>query len=73
MTNPEPMRGELPADVVQAARIIHQAVWSEPYRPLRGPMHYAGGPYWRTELLRLADEWERMAAAARICAEVLPR
>jgi hypothetical protein len=35
-------------------------------------MHFAGGPYWRNELLRLADKWEVMARAARRCAEVLP-
>lgn len=35
-------------------------------------MHYAGGPYWRNALMSHADEWERMAAAARTCAEFLP-
>lgn len=70
--DPPPMRGELPHEVQQAAHCIHTAVWREPYRPGKGPMHYAGGPYWRNELLRQADQWERMAKAARICAEVLP-
>jgi hypothetical protein len=63
----EPPRGELPPDVEKAARNIHRAVWSEDYVKGRGPMHYAGGPYWPDELLRLADCWERMAVGARIC------
>jgi hypothetical protein len=69
---PPPMRGELSPDVQAAARTVHREVWGQPYKPLEGPMHYAGGPYWRNELLRLADKWERMAVAARVCAEVLP-
>lgn len=67
-----PPRGPLPPEVEAAARVIHRDVWSGPYRPGEGPMHYAGGPYWHDELLRQADRWERMAAAARVCAEVLP-
>lgn len=69
---PPPMRGWLTPEVETAARAIHRDVWGESYRALRGPMHYAGGPYWRNELLRRADRWEALAAAARTCAEVLP-
>lgn len=68
----EPKRGELPPNVVAAVRTIHRAVWKTPYTPGEGPMHYAGGPYWHDELLRLADRWERMAKAARVAATVLP-
>lgn len=71
-TEPRPMRGELSPEVVKAARLIHREVWNSAYEPLHGPMHHAGGPYWREALLRQADRWERMAAAARVCAEVLP-
>lgn len=68
----EPPRGPLPPEILAAARTIHAKVWTDPYRPGEGPMHHAGGPYWRNELLRRADEWERLAAAARICATWLP-
>lgn len=71
-SDPPPMRGELPHEVQKAAHYISTAVWGEPYRPGKGPMHYAAGPYWRNELLRQANQWERMAKAARVCAEVLP-
>ena len=64
-------RGELPPDVEKATRQIHRAVWSEDYVPGRGSMHYATGPYWPDELLRLADLWERQAAAARVCSVYL--
>lgn len=60
-------RGPLPPDVEKATRRIHRAVWRGSYRAGDGPMHYATGPYWPNELLRLADSWERMAVAARIC------
>lgn len=68
----DPPRGPLSAEIERAARTIHRKVWTDPYRPGEGPMHHAGGPYWRNELLRLADLWERQAKAARICAEALP-
>jgi hypothetical protein len=67
-----PPRGKLAPEVVAAARLISPDVWAMPYRPGEGPMHMAGGPYWHIKLLALADKWERMAAAARACAEVLP-
>lgn len=70
--DPTPLRGELPREVQIAARLISRDVWGERYRPLKGPMHYAGGPYWRNELLRRAGVWEQMAAAARCCADALP-
>lgn len=70
--NLTPPRGPLSPEVERAARTIHREVWSEPYQVGRGPMHHAGGPYWHDELLRRADRWERMAAAARVCAEALP-
>lgn len=69
----EPPRGGLPPHVVDAARIIHREVWRGPYEHGRGPMHHAGGSYWRNELLRRADRWRKLADAAEICAEVLPR
>lgn len=76
MTDPTypkaPVRGPLPPSVEQAARMIHREVWTGPYKPGEGPMHYAGGPYWGKELRRLADRWVRLAAAARIAAEWLP-
>lgn len=68
----DPPRGTLNPRVENAARIIHREVWGDPYRPGEGPMHFAGGRYWRNELLRRAERWELMADAARICAEVLP-
>lgn len=68
----EPKREELPPHIVRAARTISRAVWKHPYVPGEGVMHYAGGPYWHDELLRLADQWERWAKAARIAATVLP-
>lgn len=58
--------------VERAARVIHRAVWRTRYTPGEGPMHWATGPYWRSELLRLADRWEDRARAARVCAEALP-
>lgn len=67
-----PPRGTLCPRVTQAAITIHQEVWNEPYSVGSGPMHHAGGGYHRRELLRKADRWERLAAAARVCAEVLP-
>ena len=63
----DPPRGELPHDVEKAARCIHRVVWNEGYTKGRGPMHHAGGAYWPSRLLRIADSWERMAVAARIC------
>jgi hypothetical protein len=69
---PKPLRGPLSPEVERAARTIHRAVWKQPYRAGEGPMHYAGGPYWRQYLLDQADRWEHMAKAARVCAEVLP-
>lgn len=67
-----PTRGQLPAEALKAARTIHRKVWGSPYRQGQGPMHHAGGPYWKRKLLMLADEWERLAAAARIAARYLP-
>lgn len=67
-----PTRGALCPRVGQAAAIVSPVLWGEAYVEGRGPMHYAGGSYWRDELLRKADQWERMAKAARICAEVMP-
>lgn len=65
-------RGPLSLTVEAAARTIHRDVWGTPYRSGEGPMHHAGGPYWHDELLRRAARWERLAAAARTCAEALP-
>lgn len=67
-----PPRGELPLHIKKAAQLISPTLWGQRYVLGDGPMHHAGGPYWHDELLRRADEWERMAAAARLCAEVLP-
>jgi hypothetical protein len=67
-----PPRGPLPPGIEAAARKIHRVIWGERYRPGRGPMHHAGGPYWHNELMRQADEWEALAAAARIAASFLP-
>lgn len=68
-----PPRGPLSLEVEVAARTIHREVWGVSYRVGDGPMHHAGGGYWRAELLRLANRWERLAKAARVCAETLPR
>jgi hypothetical protein len=68
----EPPRGEFPPEVVAAIRTLHSVVWAGPYEPGSGPMHNAGGPYWRAELLRLARRWDRLADAARVCAQELP-
>lgn len=68
----EPPRGSFPPETEREINLIHLHVWGEPYKLGRGPMHHAGGSYWHNELLRLADSWERMAQAARICAEYLP-
>ena len=67
---PEP-RGPLPPEVEIAARTISRAVWHQPYVAKEGPMHYAGGPWHANNLRRLADHWERLAAAARVCADYL--
>jgi hypothetical protein len=67
-----PPRGPLSPEVEAAARFIHREVWGESYRPGEGPMHYAGGPYWRNWLVAQAGIWEEMARAARTCAEALP-
>lgn len=72
LSTAEPPRGPLAPEVERAALRIHVAMWREPYRPGRGPMHNAGGSYWHDELLRQADRWERMAADARTCAAALP-
>lgn len=48
-----PPRGPLTPEVEKAARLIHRAVWVTSYKPGEGPMHHAGGPYWRIRLLRL--------------------
>lgn len=69
----DPTRGELCPRILQAAKIVSPVLWGEAYHPGRGPMHFAGGPYWHGELHRKADQWERLAKAARIAAEVLPR
>jgi hypothetical protein len=66
------MRRELPPAVLDAARQIHREVWGGTYREGQGPMHYASGTYWHRELHRLADRWERLAKAARVCASHLP-
>jgi hypothetical protein len=62
----------LTLEVERAARTISPALWGGPYRDGEGVMHYATGPYWRNELLDKADDWERLARAARVCAEALP-
>lgn len=67
-----PPRDEFPPETVKAIRTIHNVVTGQPYKPGEGFMHWAGGPYWRGELLRLAAQWERYAHAARVCAEELP-
>lgn len=67
-----PPRGPLPPEILRATRTIHAVVWTGPYVEGKGPMHYAGGPYWHHQLLRQADEWERLAKAARIAATWLP-
>lgn len=67
-----PPRGPLPPGVERAVRTIHAEVWNNPYTPGEGPMHWAGGTYWHRELHRLADRWERLAAAARVAAGFLP-
>lgn len=73
MSDPKaPPRDEFPPEIVRAIRVIHKAVWGGPYVPGEGVMHFAGGPYWNNELLRLADQWERYAKAARIVARELP-
>jgi hypothetical protein len=69
---PTPLRGDLPPDVLEAAYLIHPEVWRSNYVPGRGPMHYASGTWHSEHLRELADRWERMAAAARVCAEFLP-
>jgi hypothetical protein len=68
----DPPRGQLSPHAEAAARRISRAIWGQPYRPGEGPMHHAGGGYWRAEMFRLADNWESMARDARVCAEVLP-
>lgn len=67
-----PPRDAFPPNVVRSIRVIHREVWGEPYVAGEGPMHHAGGSYWQKELNRRANEWERMAQAARICAQELP-
>lgn len=69
--DPPPARGELPPDVEKAARTVARDVWGEPYRPLRGVMHYGTGPAHAVHLRRAADQWESLAAAARVCADYL--
>lgn len=71
-TDRQPPRGEFSPETVRAIRTIHSVVAGTPYKPGEGFMHFAGGPYWRGELLRLANQWERYAHAARVCAEELP-
>lgn len=56
----------------QHAKTISREVWHQPYIPGRGPMHHAGGPYTRGELLKRAAKWERMAMSARVCARGVP-
>ena len=68
----QPPRGPLPTDVERAAHRIHREVWGTGYQPGQGPLHHAGGGYWRCELVRRAERWEQLAADARLCAEVLP-
>ena len=68
MTEPTPLRIDLPADVLAAVRTISKPVWGTPYRHGRGPAHYASGNYWPDELRRLARQWERWAKAARVVA-----
>jgi hypothetical protein len=67
-----PPRVLLSPEVEQAARTISQYVWGHSYRPGEGVMHFAGGPWWHDELLARAEKWERLAKAARICADALP-
>lgn len=69
---PTPMRGLLPPEVERAAATISREVWGESYQPLRGVMHYGGGPAHAADLRRRADRWERLAKAARVCADFLP-
>lgn len=68
----EPPRGPLPPDILKATRTVHQAAWGQSYSEGRGVMHHGGGAWHRNDLLRKAARWERLAAAARVCAEWLP-
>lgn len=67
---PEP-RGPLPPDVAKAARLVSPVYWGQRYAPGGGPMHWAGGPYWGNHLRQEANRLERLAAAARVCADYL--
>jgi hypothetical protein len=66
--NTPPIRGELPPDVLRAARMISPVVWRERYIPGRGPLHYAGGLSWPNSLRMTARRWRRLADAAEVCA-----
>lgn len=66
MGEPEPYRDDFPPHVLAAVKTISRPVWGDPYRLGHGPAHWATGPYWPAELLRLAKQWERQAAAARV-------
>ena len=68
----QPPRGPLSPEVEEAAHRVHGYIFGVPYKPGGGPLHHAGGSYWHDELLRRADHWERLAADARTCAQVLP-
>jgi hypothetical protein len=59
--------------VDEAARLISPVVWNQPYKPGEGPLTHARGPYWHEELLRRADQYDRLAEAARIVAVELAK
>ena len=62
----------LPESVLSATRRVSRAVWKMTYVEGEGPMHYAGGPSCRSEILMKADYWEALARDIREVAQYLP-
>ena len=61
-------RPTLTRDVLDAARKLSPLLWGGPYKPGRGPIHWATGPWSPKELRRKATEWRRLANAADLIA-----
>lgn len=53
-----------PPDVALAAISISRALWSQPYEPGRGPLHWATGPATARELRKHALRWQHLAENA---------
>lgn len=67
------VRAHLTAEETEAARLVSPHVWGAPYSPGKGPMHWDWNRHTIRILTSRAQQWDRLAAAARVCAATMGR